>query len=116
MIYLQVRHFSLLYVILLWRGCLGESALSALEGSSVQIRCTSSFPPVWTWFGPKDGQHKTLSASGTKPHPKLNDPRYSFIKTEDEYVIAIADLKLADAGKFVCDGDAYQTTLLSVVR
>ena len=94
----------------------GEIILSSLEGSDLEISCVSSFPPPWTWFGPKDGQHKSLAPSGTKPHPKLNEPRYSFTKMGNNYFIKITDSRFADAGKFVCDGDSYQVTLLNVMR
>ena len=94
----------------------GETILSALEGTDVEIRCFSSFPPPWSWFGPKDGQHKTLAISGAKSHPKLHEPRYHFLRLGNEYVIKIINSKTADAGKFVCDGDTYQVTLLNVMR
>ena len=99
----------------LCRLCHGE-ATSALEGASLEILCKSSFSPVWSWFGPKDGQHRTLSSAGIKPHPKLNEPRYSFRKDGNKYIVQITNVKLGDAGKFVCDGNSYETTFLSVLR
>ena len=105
-------------IILFWHYyiCNGDTGQTTLEDSFVQIKCVSSFSPPWSWFGPKEGQHKTLAISGTKPHPKLNEPRYSFEKSGNDFVIKIQNVKLTDAGKFVCDGDDYQTTLLNVIR
>ena len=93
-----------------------ETTISTLEGSNVDITCSSSFPPPWTWFGPKDGQHRSLAPSGTRPHPKLNEPRYTFSKNGNNYHVQIINVKVQDAGKFVCDGDTSQMTLLNVMR
>ena len=96
----------------------GETSLSFLEGASIKIDCSSSFPPPWTWSAKRDGNFKTLAISGTKPHPKLNEPRYEFHQEGDSnnYFLRISDVKFQDSGKFVCDGDSYEVFIVNVLR
>ena len=95
----------------------GETRLvAALEGKPVELKCSSSFAPPWTWTSTKDGLMKTLAISGTKPHPKLNEPRFEFSREENDYFLRISRVEIADAGKFVCDGDSYDVSVLTVMR
>ena len=93
-----------------------ENSISVIEGQSVKLECSSSFPPPWTWTSLRDSHTKTLAISGTKPHPKLNEPRFEFFQEKSNYFLQISDVKFGDAGKFVCDGDAYEVTILNVLR
>ena len=93
---------------------LATETTTVLGGSSVKISCVSSFPP--TWYNSKDGTIKSLSATGTKPHPKLNELRYSFYEKSGEYFLEIAKVQNTDAGKFICDGDLRSSTTMTVIR
>ena len=103
-----------------------ERTISVIEGQSVKLECSSSFPPPWTWTSMRDSHIKTLAISGTKPHPKLNEPRYEFYQNDADqsaaeqsgadYFLSISGVKISDAGKFVCDGDEYQINILNVMR
>ena len=92
------------------------AVITILRGSSIRISCVSSFPPPWTWYSRKDGTIKRLSATGTKPHPKLNEPRYEFYEKDGEYILEITNVAKTDAGKFICDGDSRDSTTLNVIR
>ena len=96
----------------------GETNFSVLEGKSMKLDCSSSFPPPWTWTSMRDARTKTLAISGTKPHPKLNEPRYEFHQEGDSnnYFLRISDVKFQDSGKFVCDGDSYEVFIVNVLR
>ena len=89
---------------------------TALLDSTIQFSCVSSFPPSWMWFASKHQRPKTLTQTGTKPHPNLKDPRFTFTKRENEYFLRLSNIKSTDAGKYVCDGEEYQQFELNVVR
>ena len=91
-------------------------AKTVIIGSAVEFSCSSSFPPSWLWLGPQQQRPKTLAYVGTQPHPNLKDDRFSFFKRESDYVIQITNVKTTDAGKFVCEADAYIEYSLNVVR
>ena len=93
-----------------------EESVTVLIGKPVKFSCESSFPPTWMWNSAKDATTKTLSASGTKPHPRLNEPRYHFHKQEEIYSLSISEARIGDVGKFICDGHSRLTFSLSVLR
>ena len=69
------------------------------------------------WYGSKQLRPKTLASDGIRPHPNLKDPRFRFQKNNaNEYVIQISNIKAADAGKFVCDGETYHQIDLNIIR
>lgn len=88
-----------------------------LVGSSLEISCSSSFvSPTWSWVGTKLNQPKTLAFGGTKPHPNLKDPRFSFTQSDSNYFLKITNVKVSDAGTYNCQGDSYHQTTLNVLR
>ena len=84
-------------------------------GKNVEFSCSSSFAPFWTKIGSSSGDLLIIGANG-KRHPNWNEPRYSFSNQGDSYSLLISDLRLTDAGKFVCGSDSPQNYVLSVMR
>ena len=93
-----------------------SESVTVLQGKPLELSCKSSFPPPWNWYSSKEGTMKSLSTSGTNPHPMLNEPRYSFQKSKDEYFLRISEVHFFDAGKFICDADSRLTFVLNVLR
>ena len=89
---------------------------TVLLGSSIEFSCDSSFPPTWSWNGPKDGRLKTLAYAGTQPHPSLKDNRFIFERDDSSFVLKINGVKASDAGTFNCQGDSHHQTVLNVLR
>ena len=92
-----------------------EISLCLSSGSSVELECISSFPPPWSKIGPRIGDYKTIGVSGKK-HPKWEEPRFFFSNDETVYKIKITDVKLVDAGTYVCEGDTATSYVVSVIR
>ena len=113
----------------------GGSDFAVLLGSEVEMRCSSSFPPPWNKFGPAAGDFRIIGAGG-KRHPNWRENRYAFSAAEAEaeigggraeaerdekaektnFLLRISDVRLSDAGRFVCGSDSPETFVLSVVR
>ena len=91
------------------------SKRTVFVGSSLELSCQSSFPPPWNWFG-KGSKFQMLTATGLKPHPQLQNVRYSFYSDASSYFLRIEDVAFADAGKFRCETDTSISTILSVIR
>ena len=105
------------YVILPFLANAAPKPVTVLVGSSVKIHCLSPIvPPIWSWVGPKQSQHKTLAFSGIQRHPTLKDSRFSFSKNGSDYEMRLINVREADAGIINCQGDSLQTNLLNVLR
>ena len=89
--------------------------LNFLLGSDVELSCSSSFPPPWNKVGPSVGDFHIIGAGG-KRHPNFNEPRYSFVNQDSKYSLQISDVRLSDAGRFVCGSDAPKTFIVTVMR
>ena len=92
-----------------------EVSLCLSVGSSAQLECVSSFAPPWSKIGPRVGDYKIIGVNGKK-HPKWDEPRFSFTNEDSVYKIQIEDVRLKDAGKYVCEGDTATSYVLSVIR
>ena len=95
---------------------IADKAFTVLLGKPVELSCESSFPPPWMWNSAKDDTTKSLAFAGTNPHPKLNEPRYSFHREGNVYFLSISEVRFTDVGKFICDGDWRITFALSLIR
>ena len=96
--------------------CDKRHSKTSLLGSDVELRCSSSFSPVWFWSDGKRGGIKTLSRDGKNPHPNLDDDRFQFEAGKDVFWLKIKSVRNSDAGKYVCDGNPMKEFLLGVVR
>ena len=92
-----------------------EHHLNFLLGATETIHCQSSYPPPWTKIGSNIGDVKIIGVNGEK-HAGWTEPRYSFFKNESSYSIQISDVRLSDAGKFICGSDKAVTFLVTVLR
>ena len=91
------------------------SHLNFLLGSDGYLNCTSSFTPAWSKTGSAFGDYNIISVNG-KRHPNWDEPRYSFSTNGNVFSLHISDLRLTDAGKFVCASDAPKTFLVTILR
>ena len=87
--------------------------MNFLVGSIGELRCSSSFPPPWSKSGIAGG-YRIIGLNGKK-HPNFNEPRFVFYKDANEYVIKISDIRLVDAGRFVCEGDTSTSYLVTII-
>ena len=79
--------------------CDKRHSKTSLLGSDVELRCSSSFSPVWFWSDGKRGGMKTLSRDGKNPHPNLDDDRFQFEAGKDVFWLKIKSVRNSDAGK-----------------
>ena len=91
-----------------------ERYFNFLLGSDVELKCTSSFIPSWNKFGPAMGEFHIIGLNGRR-HPNWKESRYSFSDQGEEYSLRIADVRLSDAGKFVCGSEKPVTFVVTVV-
>ena len=92
-----------------------ETHKNLLVGSEGELRCSSSFAPPWTKMGRKSGDYRIIGLNGQK-HPNWDEPRFQFFKDANEYMIKITDIRLNDAGKYICEGDSSTAYLVTVIR
>ena len=92
-----------------------EVHLIFILGTTQTISCQSSYPPPWTKIGRSTGDVTIIGVNGEK-HAGWTDPRYTFVKSENVYSIQITDVRLKDAGKFICGSDKAVTFLVTVLR
>ena len=115
-IYIFSMNLFLIFFLFFITVSVASESVTVLQGQSLEFSCQSSFPPPWNWYSSKEGTMKSLAFSGTKPHPKLNEPRYQFHKNGNEYFLRISQVEFSDAGKFICDADSRLTFVLNVLR
>ena len=108
--------FSLILLAFTTFSVSASSFKTVFYGASVEFSCVSSFPPTWSWNGPKGGKLKTLAYAGTQPHPSLQDARFSFDKKDTKFIMKIDAVTAADAGTFNCQADSQQQIILNVLR
>ena len=84
-------------------------------GTTQTISCQSSYPPPWTKIGRTHGDVTIIGVNGEK-HAGWNNPRYSFTQNASTYSITISDVRLSDAGKFICGSDKAIAYIVTILR
>ena len=92
-----------------------ETHVNFLLNSDVRLKCSSSFAPSWNKIDVANGGFHVIGLNG-KRHPNWKDPRYSFFSRESDHFLEISDLRLSDAGKFLCGSDSPVTFVVTVLR
>ena len=109
------------------RAAAEELHVNFIVGETGRLTCQSSYPPPWTKLA--DGKAQIIGVNGLK-HASWNQPRYSFAVDEVDdnfgdddvdnkkksYSIRISDVRLSDAGEFICGSDEPITVVVSVLR
>ena len=91
-----------------------EVFVNFLTGSNKVIKCNSSYAPPWSKTG-SEGEYQIIGVGGKK-HPQLKEARFTFTNEGNVYSLRISDVRLSDAGKFVCGSDNPNTYVVTVLR
>ena len=84
-----------------------------LLGATEAISCKSSYPPPWTKLF--NGKVAIIGVNGKK-HSSFNEPRYFFSSEGSFFSVTISDVRLSDAGNFICGSDTPLTVVVTVIR
>ena len=107
--------FPFVFAYLLLPASADGTPIVLLTGLTGELRCTSSFAPPWSKSGTQAGDYRIIGLNGKK-HPNWNEPRFEFLEDANEYFIKITDVRLKDAGKYICEGDSSTAYLVTVLR
>ena len=92
-----------------------EKHVNFLLGSDIELKCTSSFTPSWNKIDVANGGFHIIGLNGER-HPNWKDSRYSFSAENSNHFLRISNLRLNDAGKFLCGSDSPITLIVTVLR
>ena len=112
---MKVLNFVLSFVPLIMSVAAESQHVNFLMGSDIELKCSSSFTPSWNKINLSSGDFHVVGLNG-KRHPNWKDTRYSFFAQNSNHFLRIANLKLSDAGKFLCGSDSPMTFFVTVLR